>query len=269
MYKKIAIIGVGALGQAVAETLVKQKVVEVKNLLLANPHLEKLSRFAELGVKLEANNQKAVKDVEIIILCVKPQIVREVLKEIKNETREEQLIISFAAGIPLSMIESELSYSQPIVRVMPNLCVQMGESMSVWVRNIYITGQLARIIRTILQAIGDELEVKDEDDIDKATAISGSGPAYVFHLLEVLEESARNLGFSAHVARRLAQQTLMGSTELILNSEYSAKELREQVTSKGGTTEAAFKIFEQKGLSKIYIEGIHAAYRWSKELRGR
>jgi pyrroline-5-carboxylate reductase len=149
---------------------------------------------------------------------------------------------------------------------MPNLGAQLGQSMSVWVKNEFVNIDQIQQVKSILNSIGKEIEVQTEDEIDKATAISGSGPAYIFYLLEVLEDSAKKLGFSDEVARSLARQTLIGSTEVIVSSDKSAKVLREQVTSKGGTTESAFKEFRRRGLGAIFGRGINAAYKRAIEL---
>lgn len=266
MNKEITIIGAGNMGQAVARGLLERKIIAASNITLSNPNLTKLSVFRDLGVKLESNNSSAIKDSETLILAVKPQIMTSVLNEISDVITDYQLVISLAAGISLDTIRQNLLHRQAVVRVMPNLGAQLGQSMSVWVKNEFVNTNHDQQVKTILNSIGKEIEVKTEDEIDKATAISGSGPAYVFYLLEVLEDSAKKLGFNDEVARALARQTLIGSTEVVANSDKSAKELREQVTSKGGTTESAFKEFRRQGLGAIFGRGINAAYKRALEL---
>jgi pyrroline-5-carboxylate reductase len=266
MNKELTIIGAGNMGQAVARGLIEQKVIHSSNLTLANPRLTKLSEFRNLGVNLESDNSIAVKDTETLILAIKPQIMTDVLSQIRNAVTEDQLVISLAAGISLNTVRRELFDQQAVVRVMPNLGAQIGQSMSVWVKNEFVSTNNIQKVKNILSAIGKEVEVDTEDEIDKATAISGSGPAYVFYLLETLEDSARKLGFSDEVAKTLARQTLLGSTEVIARSDKSAKELREHVTSKGGTTEAAFKEFKRRGFRAIFMRGLNAAYERALEL---
>lgn len=266
MNKEITIIGGGNMGQAVARGLLAQNVITSSNLTLSNPNLAKLSVFRDLGVKLESDNSSAIKESETLILAVKPQIMASVLNEIRNNVAESQLVISLAAGISLNTIRQGLLHNQAVIRVMPNLGAQLGQSMSVWVKNEFVNIDQIQQVKSILNSIGKEIEVQTEDEIDKATAISGSGPAYIFYLLEVLEDSAKKLGFSDEVARSLARQTLIGSTEVIVSSDKSAKELREQVMSKGGTTESAFKEFRRRGLGAILSRGINAAYKRALEL---
>lgn len=263
---RISIIGAGNMGQSVARGLLEQKVVTPNHLVLANPRLDKLKPFGDLGVNLEANNTKAVLNIEILILSVKPQIMSSVLQEIRTSVDPEQLVISLAAGISLSSIRRELTETQPIVRVMPNLPAQIGQSMSVWAKNENVSASQEQKVKTILGAIGTELEVASDDRIDKATAISGSGPAYVAYFWELMLESAVNLGFSEQEAQRLVKQTILGTIQLIDNSDISPRKFREQVTSKGGTTEAAIKEFQQRGFRGSFVRGINAAYRRAVEL---
>jgi pyrroline-5-carboxylate reductase len=266
MNKEITIIGAGNMGQAVARGLIEQKVIHASSLTLANPRLTKLSELRNLGVDLESDNSTAVKGTETLILAVKPQIITSVLNQIRNVITEDQLVISLAAGISLNTLRQKLLDQQAVVRVMPNLGAQIGQSMSVWIKNEFVSSHQVQKVRAILNAIGNEVKVETEDEIDKATAISGSGPAYVFYLMEMLEDSARKLGFSDDVARKLSKQTLVGSAQIVENSDKSAKELREQVTSKGGTTEAAFKEFQRRGLKAIFMRGVNTAYRRAVDL---
>jgi pyrroline-5-carboxylate reductase len=267
MNKEITILGAGNMGQAVARGILEQKVITPGDLVLSNPNIGKLKPFGDLGVTLESDNTKAVLGSEILVLSVKPQIMSSVLKEIKGAVDQSQLVISLAAGISLSSLRRELTQSQPIVRVMPNLPAQIGQSMSVWVKNENVTTIQEQKVKTILGAIGTELEVSTDDQIDRATAISGSGPAYVAYFWEVMIDSAMNLGFNEQEAQRLVRQTVIGTVQLIDNSGIDPKRLKELVTSKGGTTEAALKEFQRRGFRGNLMRGIDAAYRRAVEIK--
>lgn len=239
------------MGQAIAKRLIEKKICIKKSLCITSSQTK--------------NNRAAVQDASVIILSVKPQISGRVLEEIKG-TIGNTLIISVMAGISLAAIQYALGQKCSVIRVMPNLAAVNGESMSVWVKSKEVTKTQEEYALRILESIGRELELKSEAQIDKATAISGSGPAYFFYLTELLEKNAIELGFTPAQARVLAEQTLIGSTGLIRSSGLSASRLRASVTSKGGTTEAALLQFEKENLPDRIRKGIAAAYKKAERL---
>lgn len=264
--KTIAIIGVGNMGSAIAHGLLRKKLIPVKNLILSNPSLEKLLYFKKLGTVITVVNKNAAEKADIIILAVKPQILTSVLQEIKSAVSKNKLIISIAAGFEIKTIKKILGIKQPVVRVMPNLCARVSKSISCWVKSKEVTDEQSSEVAIILRAIGKEYLLKEENLLDQVTAISGSGPAYVFYLVELLEKSALNLGLNERLARLLAVETVSGSSKLLQNSQKSAKILREEVTSKGGTTEAVFKKFHKSKFENIFLQAVEKAYRRAKEL---
>jgi len=264
--KTIAIIGVGNMGSAIAHSLLRKKVIPAKNLILSNPSLEKLIHFKQLATIITAVNKNAVERADIIILAVKPQTLTPVLQEIKSAVSKNKLIISIAAGFELKTIKKILGVQQSVVRVMPNLCARVSKSMSCWVKSKEVTNEQSMEVKIILQAIGKECLLEEENLLDQVTAISGSGPAYVFYLVELLEKSALKLGLDKKLANMLATQTVVGSVRLLENSKKSVKILREEVTSKGGTTEAAFKKFNKSRFEIIFINAVRAAYLRAREL---
>lgn len=266
MNKEISIIGVGNMGQAVTRGLLETKTFDRENLLLANCSIDKLRPFQEIGIAVATQNTAAALACDILILAVKPQAIHTVLSEIRDVVAGDKLVISLAAGVSLDSIRAGLAIEQPVVRVMPNLGAQKRQSMSVWVRNENVTEAQAKDTREILRSIGEEMELDGEDDINRATAISGSGPAYIFYLVELLEQSAQGLGFDVETAAILARQTLIGSVDLLESPGKTAHELRASVTSKGGTTEAAFKEFAKGDLEGTFTNGVQAAYRRAIEL---
>jgi len=250
MKHKIAIIGAGNMGQAIAQGLLSNKIIAQNQLFLTNSKTR--------------NNHDAVKKADVIILAVKPQVSHGILQEIKDGVKD-QLIISIMAGISIHTIQQALG-KKAIVRVMPNLGAKVGLSMSVWVKSKEVTKNQKTVVKDILNAIGQELEVDGEEKINIATAISGSGPAYFFYFTELLEQEAIKLGFSQKDAQLLAVQTLQGSAELLRHSKLSTNTLRLHVTSKGGTTEAAFEEFAKNNFDKIFQEGVQAAKKRAEEL---
>ena len=264
--KKIAIIGVGNMGKAIVSGLLAQQSIDPTNLLVSDRHPESLAHLKSRGVVICKTNKEAVQQADVILLAVKPQSFPTLLQELRGVVSENQLIVSIAAGITIQSIKHSLSDSQPVVRVMPNLCAGVGESMSVWSTSREVSKEQSTLAQELLHSIGEEAYLVEEKLIDAATAISGSGPAYVFYLTELLAQSAVQLGLPEKTARLLARQTIIGSAKVLGQSDKSAKELRLQVTSKGGTTEAAFEKFEESNLKKVFSHGIKAAYARAKQL---
>jgi len=265
--KKIAIIGIGNMGKALTYGLLRHRTISPSNLILSDPTLADLMHFKKSGINLSFDNKEAAKNADIIILAVKPQDIFFVLEEIRHVVSQYQLIISIAAGIDIKTIKSILGRKQPVVRVMPNLCAKVGESMSCWAKSKEVTRENTKIARAVLQTIGKEILLEDEGLLDRATAISGSGPAYVFYFIELFVKSAIELGIDKDMAENLVLQTLIGSVKLLEKSQENASILKQQVTSKGGTTEAAFDVFNSSDIDKTFIKAINAAYKRSKELR--
>ena len=265
--KKIAIIGIGNMGKALTYGLLRHRTISPSNLILSDPTFADLVHFKKLSVKLTSDNKEAAKNADVIILAVKPQIILSVLEDIKHLVSQDQLIISIAAGIEIKIIKSILESRQPVVRVMPNLCAKVGESMSCWVKSKEVTRANTEIVREILEVIGKEILLENESLLDRITAISGSGPAYVFYFTEIFVKSAIKLGIDKNLAEKLVLQTLIGSVKLLENMQEKASILKQQVTSKGGTTETALNEFNSSGVDKIFIKAINAAYKRSKELR--
>lgn len=248
--KKIGIIGFGNMGKAIAAALLKQKVVNKKDLITSNS---------------SQTNKECVKKADIILLAVKPQIMAAVLNEIKNDISDKQLIISIVAGVEIKTIKKIIG-DKAIARVVPNLCTLIGESISVWVKTKKVNESQVKLMKLILQSFGKEVLVDEESDLDKVTAISGSGPAYIFYLVELLEQSAIKIGLKKDIAKRLASQTVIGSARLLESTDKSASTLRSEVTSKGGTTEAAFKEFAKLDFDKVFLKGVKAALKRAKQL---
>lgn len=254
MKEKIAIIGNGNMGKAITSGLLSRKIV-IKNQIFLTDSKTK-------------NNKEAVQKAEIIILAVKPQVIKPVLEEIKNCIKN-QLVVSILAGVTIKYIQENIGKKIAVVRVMPNLAAKVGQSMSVFVCSKEVNKTQKKLLKIILNAIGKELELQNEEQINSATAISGSGPAYFFYLTEVLGKGAIKLGFTKEEARLLAKQTLLGSADLLQASTYSAEELRHAVTSKGGVTECAILEFKKANLQAVILNGIFSAFNKAQELSNK
>lgn len=249
--KHIAIIGYGNMGKAIAKGLLDKKVVKRSHLFLSNS---------------QANNKKAAIKSQIIILAVKPQIMGQVLEQIKTIDLKDKLIVSVAAGISINFIEKFLDRKTKIIRVMPNLCARVGESMSCWIKNNRVTLHEVQIIKSILESFGQEIKMKDDEDLDRVTAVSGSGPAYFFYFVEAFIEASYQLGLDKEISKLIVMQTLKGALLMLTKSQKKIEELRAQVTSKGGITEAAIYELKKRKFKKIFCKAIQAAHIRSIEL---
>lgn len=262
----IAILGAGNMGSAIAHGLVSSGFCKAKEIILTHHQEEHLQIFQKQGFQTTTDNCLAVQKADIIICAVKPQKMKSLLTEIQDVVESEKMIMSIAAGLPLAFFASFFSDNQPLVRVMPNLCARINESMSAWVANNVVTKEQKQIVSSILESFGSALELESEDQMNAVTAISGSGPAYLFYFTELLQKAALNLGLSQEQAQKLIMQTLRGSTLLMEQSSQSPEQLRQAVTSKGGTTQAALDIFYKKDFSSMIQKATMAAAHRAKEI---
>lgn len=264
--KKIGIIGGGNMGEALFCHL---STVAEKSTSLMISEMD-VSRRDYLRTKhkiiVEIDNNVIVKYSDVIIVAVKPQDLDAVLKtEICCGVTKEKLIISIAAGVTTKRIEKIVGKDIPVIRAMPNMAARIGEAITSLSPGTAVKEAHMDIARNIFSTIGEVIEV-DEKLVDGVTAVSGSGPAYFFYLIEALIEAAKALGFGEETAKKLVLKTASGSVGLLKALKEEPAVLREKVTSKGGTTEAAFKVFESKKFKKIVKDAVKAARKRSKEL---
>lgn len=243
---KVAIIGAGNMGSAIMKRIKKKYRIIVSD---TDPN-----KLKGLNIR---DNKKAVMDSDIIILAIKPQNMDAVLDEIKGTNKP---VISIAAGITTRRIEKKLG-KVPVIRVMPNTPLLVGMGMSAICLGRYAKDRHIRLADKIFSSMG-KVVITKESVMDAVTAISGSGPAYVYLFIESLIRSARGLGLS----KELVLQTLKGAIVLLEKTGKSPEELRKQVTSPGGTTEAALKVFQKEGFSRIIDKAVNAACKRAKEL---
>jgi pyrroline-5-carboxylate reductase len=263
---KIAFIGGGNMGEAIIGALLEKKLCRQGDISVSDvsePRREYLKKKYNITVTLD--NKEAVKDKDVIILAVKPQNIDEVLTGLKGKVKPGQLVLSIAAGVKISTLITGLAHHS-IVRSMPNTPAQIGLGISGWTATAEVTEEQKSGARTILGAMGKEIYFNEEDYLDMVTAVSGSGPAYVYLFAEALVDAAVGLGLAKDDAELLVMQTVLGAANLMQNSDKSPAELRRNVTSKGGTTERAIQVFQESDLAGIVGRAVKAACQRAKEL---
>lgn len=259
MFKKIGIIGAGVMGEVFINQLVNKLNYDINNITACGPEPERLKELdKKYKIKVSLDNKDGMLDKDLIILSVKPQQAKEVLAGIALYVKN-QVFLSIMAGVSLNTIKKILKTKQ-IVRCMPNTPAQIGFGMTVWIAGD-LDKKYKQEIKKIISVMGEELEVDAEKYIDAATAVSGSGPAYVFDLASNLISAAINLGFNKKDAKQLVAQTIVGAGNLLKSSSDDAGVLRKKVTSKGGTTEAAFKVIDKYHIDKVYKQAIKSAFK--------
>jgi len=262
----LAFIGSGTMAEAMIKGILNKGLTEPDHIIASGPRPERGRELEKrYGVKGTTDNKEAAQAADIVVLSIKPQVLPVVLDELRGLIRPHQLVFSIVAGARIETIARGLQH-RAIVRVMPNTPAQIGEGMSVWTATPEVTEEQRAQARAILQALGKEIYVEDEDALDMATAVSGTGPTYVFLMMEALVEAAVHLGFSRRVARELVIQTVLGSALFARESGRHLAELRNMVTSPGGTSAEAIYQLEKGGLRTIISKAVWAAYQKSKLL---
>ncbi len=265
---KIAFIGGGNMGRAMISAIIGKGLAEPEDIIVADVKEESRDAIVlNLGVFATPSNLAAAKDADVIILAIKPQNLADVTPDLAGQLDSSQLVLSIIAGKKISALVEGLKH-EAVVRVMPNTPAQIGKGMSVWTATESVTSDQKESVKKILGAMGEEIFTPDENDLDKATALSGSGPAYFFLFMEALVESGVKIGFPEDVARKLVLQTATGSAEYACLSGRKLADLRKMVTSPGGTTAEALKVFESGDFKGLVDKAVAAALRRSKELGG-
>ena len=265
---KISFIGSGNMAEAMIKGLLNKDLVEASNLMVSDPLTDRLQDLEQqYRLKTTTDNRLAAQEGDIVVLSIKPQVLPHVLPELDGTVQDKSFVLSIMAGIPIKQI-SEGLHHRPIVRVMPNTPAMIGQGMSVWTSTPEVSEPQRKQAQLILQALGEEVEVQDEDHIDMATALNGSGPAYVFVFMEALIDAGVRIGFSRPVAQKIVLQTLQGSVALAKQSMTHPAELRNMVTSPAGTTAEALYQLEKGSIRTILSKAVWAAYQKSKHLGG-
>lgn len=255
------------MGEAIIKSLLRSGALQPGQITLAEPNTDRRNFVSDrFHIHACADNADAVRHAEIVVLSVKPQVMDKVLHEIKGVAKPDALIFSIAAGISLDTMRAGLHPDQPIVRVMPNTPAQIGQGISVWTCTPTVTETQRAQAVEILNAMGEEIFVEDEHYLDMATALSGTGPAYIFLFMEALIDAGVHMGFPRRIAEQLVLQTIKGSASFYLQAGRHPATLRNQVTSPGGTSAEALYYLEKAGFRTAISRAVWAAYQRSLEL---
>lgn len=263
--KTIAFIGPGVMAEAMIAGLLRQKLADPKNIIASGPREERGEELHKIyGIKVTTDNASAVHEADVVVLSVKPQRLSEVMKGFKG-IRSDALVLSIIAGATIKKISAGLKH-KAIVRSMPNTPGQIGEGITVWAASTDVNAEQQKMARSILSAMGEEVFVEDESYLDMATALSGSGPAYVFLFTESLIDAGVHMGFPRRIAEQLVLQTIKGSASFYESAGRHPATLRNQVTSPGGTSAEALYYLEKAGFRTAISRAVWAAYQRSLEL---
>lgn len=260
---KILIIGGGNMGLTFAKSFLKTHIVTLENLYILNRSEKKDVDQVMGNMKYEPGQY--ISDMDLIILAVKPQDIGDVFEKIKPFVDGKQVILSIMAGIKMDYIANQLGVDK-VIRAMPNLPAQIGVGMTVFTSTETVTRLELLMVQNLLNSTGKTMYHAEEDKIDAATAVSGSGPAYVFYFMNALIEAALQMGFSKSEAELLSYQTFHGAVELFNKNNYSCGDWISKVTSKGGTTEAAFKNLKSSMVDVHFKAAVNQALTRAVEL---
>jgi len=265
----LAFIGSGTMAEAMIQALLRTGEVVPEQLVASGPRVARGEELdSRYGVRVTTDNVAAASEADIVVLSVKPQVLPLVLAELRGHVQPTALVFSIVAGTPIATICAGLEHAA-VVRTMPNTPAKIGEGMTVWTDTPAVTEVQRAQTQAILQAMGMELYVTYEDALNMATSVSGTGPTYVFLLMEALVDAAVHLGFSRRQARLLVIQTVLGSVKFAQQSDLHLAQLRNMVTSPGGTSAEAIYQLEKGGLRTVLSKAIWAAYKKSRLLGER
>ncbi len=266
--KKVAIIGGGKMGSILVRGMVTRKILSAQNITVTDIDPARLADLrSSLKVQVTGDNKKAVKNADIIILAVKPQNFPETLTEIRPVATQSKMFISIAAGVTTDFIEKALSKTPRVLRVMPNVAAMVGEGAAAVARGHFTKKDDVQYALAILNAVGLAVEV-DEKFMNAVTGLSGSGPAYCFVIIEALTDAGVQLGLTRDLAEKLAAQTMLGSARLCLTGKQHPAQLKNMVTSPGGTTAVGLKVLEEGKIRSTLMAAVEAAAKKAKELAG-
>ncbi|NDJ61161.1 MAG: pyrroline-5-carboxylate reductase [Chloroflexi bacterium] len=261
--RTVAFIGSGAMAEAIINGLLSRALLNAEQIIASDPRAERGQELVErYGLRFTPDNIEAARAADLLVLAIKPQVLGEVMPTLRQHAHHADLVLSILAGVRIRTLAAGIGNAH-IVRSMPNTPAQIGRGMIVWTATTEVPDAQRLQAKTLLGALGEELYVEDEKYLDMATAISGSAPAYVFLFIEALIDAGVHLGFTRSQAERLVLQTLSGSVEYTLQSGLHPAQLRNQVTSAGGTTAAALYELEKGGLRTVLADAVWAAYHKS------
>jgi pyrroline-5-carboxylate reductase len=266
---RIAFIGTGVMAESMIAGLLKMSLLPADHVIASHPREDRRRRLEErFGIRTAESNRDAALAADIVILTIKPQVLQSVMRQLSGALTPQQVAVSVIAGAPIETLASGLEH-EAVVRVMPNTPAQVGQGMSVWCTTPGVTDDQRRRVQAILGALGEELWVEEEKYVDMATALSGTGPTYVFLMMEALIDAGVHMGFPRRIAEQIVLQTVSGSVAFARDSGKHMAELRNMVTSPGGTSAEAIYQMEKGGLRTVLSRAVYAAYQRTQVLAGK
>jgi pyrroline-5-carboxylate reductase len=271
---RLAIIGLGVMAEAIAAGLLRKGLVTPEQMAGSHPRATRREElYTKYGIQMFEANREAVEAAyptdsgtgSIVILAVKPQRLGKVLAELKGSIHQDQVVVSIVAGAKIETIADELLHGA-VIRTMPNTPAQVGEGVTAWTSSASVSEQQEQQVRAMLEALGKTVRVENERQIDMATALSATGPTYIFLVMEALIDAGVHMGFSRHVAQELVQQMILGSVLFARESHKHPAELRNMVTSPGGTSAAAIYQMEKGSLRTVLSKAVWAAFQRAEAL---
>lgn len=266
---RIAFIGAGVMAEAMIAGLLKDALIPIEHVVASHPREDRRQRLAErFGIITTESNRDAAHGADLVLLTIKPQVLQAVMRQLCGSLLPHQVVVSVIAGAPIDVLVNGLGH-QAVVRVMPNTPAQVGQGMSVWSTTLGVTDSQRLRVQAVLRALGEELWVEEEKYVDMATALSGTGPTYVFLMMEALIDAGVHMGFPRRIAEQIVLQTVSGSVAFARDSGKHMAELRNMVTSPGGTSAEAIYQMEKGGLRTVLSRAVYAAYQRTQVLAGR
>jgi pyrroline-5-carboxylate reductase len=265
---RVGIVGAGVMAEAMISGLLADRVPATA-MVASHPRRDRRDTLAgQHGIRTVARNADALDAADIVVLAVKPQMLARVMRELRGSLSGDQVVLSIVAGATLRSLTEGLGHAA-VVRAMPNTPAQIRRGMTVWAASDVCTAAQRDLARAVLRALGDERQVADEEFVAMATALSGTGPTYLFSVMEALIDAGVHLGFPRELAHDLVVETLLGSAEYAKASDLHPAQLRNAVTSPGGTSAAAIYELEKGRMRTVLSDAVWAAYRRTLELGAR
>lgn len=263
---RVGLIGGGFMGEALVSALLKEGLAQPGEVTVSDVTEARRQHLASrYGIVATAKNAEVAQGADLVVLAVKPQEFPAVASDLRGRLDGVQTVLTIMAGVPSERVVEALGH-EAVVRVMPNSAALVGQAMSVWTATPAVSDEGQEAVARLLRALGREVRVTDEKYLDMATAVSGSGPAFVFLFLEAFIDAAVHIGLHRELAQELALQTMSGAVCLARETAKHPAELRNMVTSPGGTTAAGLQVLEETGLRGAVIDAVEAAYERAKEL---
>ena len=266
---RVGIVGAGVMAEAMIGGLLADRAVAPDALAASHPRRDRRETLTQrYGIRAVGSNAEAARDAEIVVLAVKPQMLGRVMRELGPKLSADQVVLSIVAGATIGALSSGLAHAA-VVRAMPNTPAQIRRGITVWTASPACTARQRDLARAVLRALGEERQVDDEEFVAMATALSGTGPTYLFAVMEALIDAGVHLGFPRELAHDLVVATLIGSAEYASRSALHPAQLRNLVTSPGGTSAAAIYELEKGRIRTVLSDAVWAAYRRTLELGAR